>query len=121
MKYTCIKCNKEFTKKHNYDVHINRKYPCDKNRSNNNINDDVVELLPNHSQNIVKVLPKYSNLLSNCSQNVVNILPNILNTINNINTKTNKYQCKICNKISRPLTAYLNYSRSLLYPVNRLL
>ena len=29
MKYICNKCNKSFTKKYNYTVHINRKNACD--------------------------------------------------------------------------------------------
>ena len=34
MLYKCIKCNKEFKQKSNYNYHINRKNPC---KSINNI------------------------------------------------------------------------------------
>jgi hypothetical protein len=35
--YKCNKCFKEFTKKHNYESHLNRKFPC-----NNNIDKDFI-------------------------------------------------------------------------------
>ena len=36
MKYTCLKCNKFFNKKSNYQKHLDRKRPCDNNLINNN-------------------------------------------------------------------------------------
>ena len=35
MKYTCLKCNKIFNKKSNYQKHLDRKRPCVKTNSNN--------------------------------------------------------------------------------------
>jgi hypothetical protein len=35
--YKCNKCFKDFTKKYNYELHINRKFPC-----NNNIDKDFL-------------------------------------------------------------------------------
>ena len=35
--YKCDKCFKEFSKKYNYEIHINRKFPC-----NNNIDKDLL-------------------------------------------------------------------------------
>jgi protein involved in sex pheromone biosynthesis len=28
VQYVCDRCQKKFSKKHNYEIHINRKYPC---------------------------------------------------------------------------------------------
>ena len=49
--YKCDKCLKEFNKKHNYEVHINRKFSCNKS----NIDKDfIIEKLTD--ENIEKVI-----------------------------------------------------------------
>jgi hypothetical protein len=47
--YKCDKCFKEFNKKHNYEVHINRKFSCinnyiDKDLIIQNLTDENIEL-----------------------------------------------------------------------------
>ena len=45
VEYTCEKCNKIFYKKSNYKSHLNRKNPCNKNKSNLKSIDEIKELL----------------------------------------------------------------------------
>jgi hypothetical protein len=54
--YKCDKCNKEFNKKHNYEVHINRKFSCinnyiDKNLIIQTLTDENKELQNKEVQN----------------------------------------------------------------------
>jgi hypothetical protein len=54
--YKCEKCNKEFNKKHNYEVHINRKFSCinnyiDKNLIIQTLTDENKELQNKEVQN----------------------------------------------------------------------
>ena len=49
MKYKCIYCNKEFKQKSHFDVHISRKYSCNKEYISTN---DVIinnNILPENS------------------------------------------------------------------------
>ncbi len=47
MKYTCLKCNKEFKQKGHYDYHINRKRSCvvlyDVNNINNILTNNTIK------------------------------------------------------------------------------
>ena len=54
--YKCDKCLKEFNKKHNYEVHINRKFSCinnyiDKDLIIQNLTDENIELKNKEVQN----------------------------------------------------------------------
>jgi hypothetical protein len=95
MKYICNNCNKEFTKKWNYDVHINRKNKCyliiDDNINNKNSHTNNTQLHTNNTQ-----------LHTNNTQLHTNI-----DNVNNGNNKTsidtikytnnNNLTCKYCN------------------------
>jgi hypothetical protein len=101
MKYICKICNKEFSQKSHYDVHNNKKFPCDSkndviNKSNKNPTKNTI--LP---QNPTKptILPQNPTILP---QNPT-ILPTIINTSN--------LTCKFCNKIysrNDSLTRHIN-------------
>jgi hypothetical protein len=102
MKYKCLKCNKEFHQKSNYDVHIRRIYPCDKNLSF--INDNINNKLNNNSQ----ITHNNSQVPHNNSQNLTisnninnednNNTNNDLSCINNNLSNTNSFKCDYCNK-----------------------
>jgi hypothetical protein len=47
--YKCDKCYKEFTKKHNYESHLNRKFPCNNNIDNNIDKDLLITQLQNEN------------------------------------------------------------------------
>ena len=50
--YKCKKCNKIFDQKSHYEVHINRKTPCEYNVTSSNISNDE------NKQNICKLCNK---------------------------------------------------------------
>jgi len=52
VEYKCDKCQKTFDKKHNYDVHANRKYSCYKN---NQPVPEIYRIIPNNIKNINSV------------------------------------------------------------------
>jgi len=98
VEYKCNKCNKIFNKKDNYNIHINRKYPCN---------------------NSSRIEPKNSHKLADPATNVpiensiylerdiTNSNDNISNTINTANT----IQCSYCNKtftLKSSLARHLN-------------
>jgi hypothetical protein len=112
MVYKCFKCNKEFSQKSNYDYHINRKKPCDLNKSNN-INNTLTN--KKLSLSYPSVIPNLSLSYHN-NKNDFNNNKNITNTTNN-NTETNnidnnKYNCIYCNN---SFTAKSNLSRHIKY------
>jgi hypothetical protein len=63
MKYKCLKCNKEFSQKSNYDAHNNRKIPCV------DLNEVIISsanLPPNPAilpQNTANLTPNSTNIL----------------------------------------------------------
>jgi len=99
MKYNCNKCNKEFTQKSNYDVHVNRKKPCIE------ILDDIISETRN-LQSSAKITPnnaKNSKLNAKITPN--NAKTNLSDTINNyhlindLNNNFNEIVCQYCSKI----------------------
>jgi len=97
MKYICNQCNKEFTKKSNYDVHVNRKFKCNKNKdvsgSINNIPPISTKLPPSPA-----ILPPSPAILP----------PNDtkIQLINN----TSNLTCTFCNKIFTRKDALLRHT-----------
>jgi hypothetical protein len=67
--YKCDKCFKEFNKKHNYQLHINRKFPCNNNLDKDSIIKELTDeniLLKNENnelKNEIDLLKKEINLL----------------------------------------------------------
>ena len=97
--YTCLLCNKEFTKKYNYNLHTRRITPCNKNNidvilSNNN---DIIDI----SQNILNV----SLAEEIISQNILNV-----SLAKETISEKDKIKCEYCNKI---FTFKNNLSRHL--------
>ena len=105
--YKCDKCLKEFNKKHNYEVHINRKFSCinnyiDKDLIIQNLSNENIELEQNNKeleQKIKKLDEKniilnelYKSLLDKCLDKTIknkNISNNNCNNTNNYNDITN--------------------------------
>ena len=105
--YKCDKCLKEFNKKHNYEVHINRKFSCinnyiDKDLIIQNLTNENIELEQKNKeleQKIKKLDEKniilnelYKSLLDKCLDKTIknkNISNNNCNNTNNYNDITN--------------------------------
>ena len=105
--YKCDKCLKEFNKKHNYEVHINRKFSCinnyiDKDLIIQNLSNENIELEQKNKeleQKIKKLDEKniilnelYKSLLDKCLDKTIknkNISNNNCNNTNNYNDITN--------------------------------
>jgi hypothetical protein len=96
MKYKCIKCNKEFKQKGHYDYHIKRKYSCNDNYDENNVN----IILPQNTTNLTQNTSNLTHNTSNLTHNTSNLTPSssILPQNNTSITNTNNLLCKYCNK-----------------------
>jgi hypothetical protein len=102
MKYKCLKCNKEFSQKSNYDAHINRKIPC---VVINEVNINSTNL-PQNSTN----LPQNS---TNLPQNTANLSPILtvgINANSDINININK--CIYCLKLYSRKDALLRHKNT---------
>ncbi len=73
VKYTCPKCKKDFFKKHNYEIHINRKNNCEQITNINN-NSQLLTNINNNSQllTISEIDLTNDKLDNNCSCNYCN-------------------------------------------------
>jgi hypothetical protein len=103
--YKCDKCLKEFNKKHNYEVHINRKFSCinnyiDKDLIIQNLTDENIELEQKNKELEIKIKKLdekniilnelYKSLLDKClDKTIKNISNNNCNNTNNYNDITN--------------------------------
>jgi uncharacterized C2H2 Zn-finger protein len=96
VEYTCEKCNKVFNRKSNYEVHLNKKIDCRKNKI------DVKENITNGSSKIEKLEENNK------------ITPPITstNTSNTNKDDNNHNKCTNCNKI---FTRTDNYNRHVLF------
>ena len=96
MNYKCIKCNKEFHQKSNYEVHIRRKYSCNKKyKQEIDTNTESIIIPPKSSNlppNASKIPPESSNNPPNISYNS-NDLIDIKNNI-----VEDEMKCHYCNK-----------------------
>jgi hypothetical protein len=103
--YKCEKCLKQFNKKHNYDVHINRKFSCDKSnidkdfiiqkltdenivlKNKNEELEDKIKQLDNENKTINEL---YKTLLDKCFENNKKLSKtNCNNTSKTNNTNSN--------------------------------
>lgn len=91
MKYKCANCNKDFSQKCNYTVHINRKYPCIKDTYMQQVPITVTQQVPiNVTQQVTTNMP---------SIHIYNQLNNVSEQLPPINIIIqNKNQCKFCFK-----------------------
>ena len=105
--YKCDKCLKEFNKKHNYEVHINRKFSCinnyiDKDLIIQNLTDKNIELEQKNKELEIKIKKLdekniilnelYKSLFDKCLDKTIknkNISNNNCNNTNNYNDITN--------------------------------
>ena len=112
--YKCEKCLKEFNKKHNYEVHINRKFSCNKSNIDKDfiiekLTDEKIEL-QNKNEELEDIIRKanykfqqlenenktinelYKTLLDKCfenNKNLSNTICNNTNKSNNTNSNSN--------------------------------
>jgi hypothetical protein len=105
--YKCEKCLKEFNKKHNYEVHINRKFSCNKSNIDKDfiiekLTDEKIEL-QNKNEELEDIIRKanykfqqlenenktinelYKTLLDKCFENNKNLSNTICNNTNKSN------------------------------------
>ena len=86
LKFTCVKCNKEFDKKHHLENHLNKKYPCIQNSN-------LFLVIPENSKKIDKIDENDEK-----NENSNNIFCNFCNknfsTVFNLN-KHIKDRCKV--------------------------
>ena len=74
VEYKCDRCHKSFNKKHNYDVHINRKYQCG----------SISQSEPKDSQDLAKLVKIKNNIIF-CDDKIVH--------------RVEPIQCNYCNQI----------------------
>ena len=86
--FVCLKCNKNFNKKHHLEYHVGRKRPCIKeefiNKENNETN--------------TKIKTKLSETNIELSETNIKLSENYHNLKEIKNSKENGYRCNICEK-----------------------
>jgi hypothetical protein len=102
MNYKCIKCNKEFHQKSNYEVHMKRKYSCNKNYNHtNDVNDNNIESVQNSVQSVHFSVQNSVQSVHGGVQSVQNVnqVNQSLKLSDQNNATENKtYGCLYCNK-----------------------
>jgi len=96
VEYICEKCDKVFNRKFNYEVHLNKKIDCSKNKK------DVNNLVLNNSSIPPTIITKPT---------IIPPITSISSTVNNID-ENNHNKCIKCNK---KFTRSDNYNRHILY------
>jgi hypothetical protein len=104
MKYTCLKCNKEFKQKGHYDYHTNRKRSCvvlyDVNINNTILTNNTIKNPHKTAQIPHKTAQTPHKTAQNYINNDVNKNEdNDNNIIHNNNLDQNNFECEFCNKL----------------------
>ena len=93
MLYKCPVCCKQFTKKFNFERHMQRKISCKPKL-----------LINENTKTENEIVLNVANMLSNVAEplsNVANMLPN----------NNNKYECLICHKLYKERTAFYRHKK----------
>ena len=105
MNYKCIKCNKVFHQKSNYEVHISRKFSCNKTilsikdaiNSDNNIPHNSTQFHTNHTQIHTNSTQFHTNNIKIYDDNNDDNITTDTNLLD-VNDKLNELICFYCNK-----------------------
>ena len=81
VKYTCTKCKKEFNKKYNFEIHINKKFSCVQPQ----------EILIDTQEKLIK-----TNNIIKIDENIIKIDENIIKIDENIDENNINMCCKFC-------------------------
>ena len=95
--YICNKCNKNFNRKSNYIIHINRKFSCIKNIEYNDINEKVYECIYCNNEYSYKQ-SKYKHQLI-CKDKIKN--ENKINKLEEENQELKKLILELNNKVNK--------------------
>jgi len=95
MKYTCLRCNKEFNQKIHLTNHNNRIRPCKMIILNEINNDNHIEVVNNNINNLHQNAPICTEIAPNSTEIAPNSTNNLIIQMNELND----LECKYCKKI----------------------
>jgi len=109
MIFECKRCHKFFSKKYNYEIHLQRKIPCKENILNNLHHDDII--INDQKLEEVRIL---SETVKNTNLSNIILSETVLENkidIDFINSKLNGYKCNICNIIYKHTQSLTNHKK----------